>query len=321
MEKNQNFKRNFYTNDDSGKVFLIALLAPVVLSFIFSFICGYISAAQGIENIDEQLWCIIPSLLISQIAFISIFLIYNKTCKISFGAAKLNFKLDWRYALLSAGIAVVAIFGIISFIGLVDVGLEKIGYNLQEGFGLPNNSIGWLFVNILLLAIIPAICEELLFRGVILQGLRRNFKEPLAIFLSALMFALMHGSLQQFIYPLILGIIFGLIFVRGNSVIYSIIAHFVNNFIVVLLDYLQKTTGFDIYLPYSWWWILISVLLLFVTGVILYLVDRFLIQKKFLHLSEDNGKKELVKRPSLFLIISWAVAVVLWLIATILRFI
>ena len=66
-------------------------------------------------------------------------------------------------------------------------------------------------VYIVLFAILPAICEELIFRGVIFNGLRKNFSDTFAVIFSALLFALMHSSVMQLAYPFIMGIIFAII--------------------------------------------------------------------------------------------------------------
>lgn len=82
---------------------------------------------------------------------------------------------------------------------------------------------------IVLMPVLPAIFEELLFRGVILKGLLQFGKVP-AVVLSALMFALAHGSYEQFIYQFIVGIVVGFLFVETKNIFVSMAAHFANNF-------------------------------------------------------------------------------------------
>ncbi len=313
------FRRNFYNNTDSGRVYLLAIFAPLLVSLLISMIGGLIAGGKGVEasTFTNEPWYQALLFLASPIAFFSIFLLYNKASKISYSAVGFKIKVSWQNILLAIAIAVIALFGLQYFINFIDVGLEKIGYELAE-LTIPNNNFGWLCLNTLLIAILPAIGEELIFRGMILQGLRRNFSDALAILISALMFAVMHGSLQQFIYPILLGLITGWIVVRSGNLLLSIIVHFVNNFLVVLFDFLEKTTSIDIKLPVSWWGILISILLLVITGVILYLVDRLYFKHKN---QTEEYKKELTKKPSLYLIISWAVAIILLIIATIVNFI
>lgn len=82
---------------------------------------------------------------------------------------------------------------------------------------------------ILLLPVLPAIFEELLFRGVILRGLLQFGKVPAAV-LSALMFALAHGSYEQFIYQFIVGLVIGFLFLETKNIFVAMAAHFANNF-------------------------------------------------------------------------------------------
>ena len=316
MEEKQSFKRNFYSDSDSGKVYLFALLVPVVLSFIFAFIAsGFVD--EGVK-LSDQIWYVIIIMLLTPVSLLATFFIYNKTAKVSFGAVKLNPKTNWKNYLVVAFIGMVVLFGTQYFIGMVDDGLKAIGFELSNGY-FPNNTFGYFALNVLLVALLPAIAEELIFRGVILQGLRRNGSDLIAIVLSALMFAGMHCSLQQFVYPIIIGLVFGWIVVRTGSLMLTIFAHFLNNFVVVLIGYLQTVTTFDMNLPSSWWAYLIAILLLVITGVILFLVDKFYF-KRFAS-KEEQVKKEKSFKPSRILIISWAVGIFLLIFMTVMNFI
>ncbi len=78
----------------------------------------------------------------------------------------------------------------------------------------------------------PAFFEELLFRGVIASGLKeRGFKA--ALFVSALIFTLMHGNAEQTVHQFIIGLIVGYIFIKSGNLWLGVIIHFFNNFISV----------------------------------------------------------------------------------------
>ncbi|MDE6132860.1 MAG: CPBP family intramembrane metalloprotease [Oscillospiraceae bacterium] len=72
------------------------------------------------------------------------------------------------------------------------------------------------------------VLEELLYRGVLLQSMRK-YNERFAIFLSALIFGLMHENYQQFILGFLLGIPLAVVAVKYNSLIPSIITHIIVN--------------------------------------------------------------------------------------------
>jgi sodium transport system permease protein len=80
----------------------------------------------------------------------------------------------------------------------------------------------------LVVAVTPAICEEALFRGFILNGLRRMGAVP-AIGISALLFGIAHASIYRLLPTFFLGIVFGLIVWRTGSLLCSIVAHALNN--------------------------------------------------------------------------------------------
>jgi membrane protease YdiL (CAAX protease family) len=83
-------------------------------------------------------------------------------------------------------------------------------------------------------AIVAPVVEELIFRGLILQGFRRNYKAFTAVFMSALLFALFHLNPWQFPATFVLGLLLGWIVIRTNNIILAIIGHSINNFLVLL---------------------------------------------------------------------------------------
>ncbi len=93
---------------------------------------------------------------------------------------------------------------------------------------------------IVVLALMPAVFEELAFRGFILSGLERQHRTRSAILLSALMFGFLHvlmSLFQQLFNATLLGIVLGLLAVRSRSILPGIIFHFLNNAIAVSRGY------------------------------------------------------------------------------------
>ncbi len=79
-----------------------------------------------------------------------------------------------------------------------------------------------------LIALTPAICEELLFRGLILSGFRRLGMWP-AILATALLFGLAHASIYRLLPTMALGIAFGFAVWKTNSIVAGMICHALNN--------------------------------------------------------------------------------------------
>jgi sodium transport system permease protein len=85
---------------------------------------------------------------------------------------------------------------------------------------------------LLLLAAVPAVCEEVAFRGYILSGLERGRRGRSALVISALLFGFLHVLLslfQQFFNATLLGLVLGLLALRSGSLLPGIVFHFLNN--------------------------------------------------------------------------------------------
>ena len=87
---------------------------------------------------------------------------------------------------------------------------------------------------ILCVAAVPAVCEELAFRGFILSGCRNLGNNWRAIIVSAIFFGVTHGFLQQSINACLLGIVLGYLAVRSGSLLPGVVFHFLHNAMTVL---------------------------------------------------------------------------------------
>lgn len=85
----------------------------------------------------------------------------------------------------------------------------------------------WLLL--LLIAVTPAICEELAFRGFVLSGLRHLGNNRRAIVCSALIFGVAHGILQQSLIASLVGVVLGYIAIQGGSILPCMVFHFCHN--------------------------------------------------------------------------------------------
>lgn len=93
---------------------------------------------------------------------------------------------------------------------------------------------GGLALALLLVAVTPAVCEELLFRGLLLSGLRK-LGPWIGVLLTALLFGLAHGSVHRLAPTALLGVAFGVLVLRSGSIVPGMIAHALNNGLAVLI--------------------------------------------------------------------------------------
>lgn len=97
----------------------------------------------------------------------------------------------------------------------------------------------YLLVNLVVLAAIPAIGEELIFRGLVLRILESwTGKTHRAVWVSAILFSAMHMQFYGFVPRMVLGALLGYLFVWTRSIWVPIIAHFTNNAIALVVMFL-----------------------------------------------------------------------------------
>lgn len=89
-------------------------------------------------------------------------------------------------------------------------------------------------IDLLVLALLPALCEEVLFRGVLLRALA-PFSPGAALLVSSLAFGAFHFSAFKFVPTTTLGVLLGALLLRAGTSWAPIVAHFVNNALVLLL--------------------------------------------------------------------------------------
>ena len=116
------------------------------------------------------------------------------------------------------------------------------------------DTVGGLLANLLVVALVPAVCEEVFFRAGIQNLLQRwisaDGRKPwgvhVAIWLTAIIFSLGHGEIFAFMPRLVMGATLGYLYVFGGSLLPNMLAHFVNNALVVVLYWLVARGVLDI---------------------------------------------------------------------------
>ncbi len=115
-----------------------------------------------------------------------------------------------------------------------DLGLE-----IPESVIDKSNPLFIMFYAFMLVPILPAVCEELLFRGVVMRGMAEK-GQVFAIVGSSLLFAIMHGSVGMVILQFLLGIAIAIIVTLTKNHIYGCVMHFANNFFIGIISGLPE---------------------------------------------------------------------------------
>ncbi len=111
---------------------------------------------------------------------------------------------------------------------------------ITEAF-LNTTSISGLTINLIMMAVIPALGEEFLFRGVLVRLFKEWFNNVhIAIISSAMLFSTLHMQFFGFFPRMVLGILFGYLFIWTKSLWVPIFAHFLNNAAAVIVAFLAS---------------------------------------------------------------------------------
>lgn len=151
-----------------------------------------------------------------------------------------------------------------------EVNLERL-----TRFMLAFDSPFQLLVAILVIALIPAIGEELLFRGILQRKLAERWANVhLSIWVSAILFSAIHFQFYGFLPRLLLGALFGYLYFWTGRLNTAIFAHFVNNAFTVLMVWLYKQNKISINIEHtqdvSGWVALLSVMISLGLLILLY---------------------------------------------------
>lgn len=163
-----------------------------------------------------------------------------------------------------------------------DVAQQRID-NLEKPY-LDMNSVGDLLRTFTIMAILPAVGEELFFRGIIMRfAKKRSRGMSFPIIISAIMFALFHFTAYGFFPILFAGILLGLIYYWTRSIVCSMVFHLLNNGLQIVMMYLAKdnthvkalidSNSLPIFLP--------------IAGFIIFLISFYLLWKNRTPLPAD----------------------------------
>lgn len=129
---------------------------------------------------------------------------------------------------------------------------------------LDGNSTAMIFVNVVLIALMPAIGEELVFRGILQKNIARIFKNGhIGVWIAAIIFSLIHFQFEGFLARMMLGAIMGYGYYYTRNLWVPILMHFMNNFIPVIAFMVageDLTDASQLEEEFKWWTILVSLL-------------------------------------------------------------
>ena len=120
---------------------------------------------------------------------------------------------------------------------------------------------------IIIMAAVPAVIEEMFFRGIMLNAIKKKSNIIVAALISSLLFAVMHFSLIKIFPTFLLGVVFSYVVYKTGSIIPAIFLHFINNSMSVLIQHILPNIELD---NLSYIYINHKIILLFLIIYILY---------------------------------------------------
>lgn len=160
----------------------------------------------------------------------------------------------------------------------------SLGFPAAGGGDVPLEPSFWLYIYLFICTpLLPAIFEELLFRGVIMRGLLQFGKVP-AVVLSGLLFAFAHGSFEQFIYQFLAGMVFGVLVLETKNIVVGMAAHFANNFFAVVFSLVLN--GVEVSAegrPHGEVYLSIATLMIYAVGTVCLIAGVVYFGKRMLH--------------------------------------
>lgn len=221
-------------------VFLIFALAFIAYQFIGSLLFG-------VEVFTNNIY---PLLLVNELILIlGLVLIYTSLKKV-------NIKETFRFN--KPGLVPVILIILISFFAYLVAAmlnntlvyfLQFIGKIPAQPIPIPGN-IRELLLGLLIVAVLPGVCEEMMHRGLLLRAYERRGSYK-AVVITSIFFGLFHFDLTNLLGPIFLGLIIGYYVIRTNSIFAGMLAHFLNNAIAEIWQYLQSDKTLTKYVTVS----------------------------------------------------------------------
>ena len=216
---------------------IVAIIASAITALIAYGIMGkygYTELKDALDHVQNSNVFIYINYLLSPAMIAICVLFITKRNKIGFGQI-FPVKCKPKYYL----IAVLLIFGLLfslSHLNLLFIKFFKLfGYVPKKSQSyFPDVSGGLIVPAIIVIAIIPAIFEEVMFRGLLLNCCWNGMGCIRAILVTGFCFSLFHGSPEQTVYQFIAGCAFAFLAVRSGSILPSILMHFINNALIVI---------------------------------------------------------------------------------------
>ncbi len=216
-----------------------AFIAGFAFLYIFQIAIIVIAGLAG-ETIEAckpmAIWLMYVTMVINQAALVVAVWVYGLVSnKPIIRTCRLKKKLSPIQVLI---LPLIAVFSILAFLPIAE-GFVMLVELITGKPVVSNINIGtewWqIILSIFFIAVLPAIGEEILFRGAVARGLKRK-SYVFGILMSAFLFSIFHGSAAQTVHQFLIGIVFAYVYFVSGSLLASMVVHFCNNALAIAFD-------------------------------------------------------------------------------------
>ena len=222
--------RILYNPTFGGFIFTVMICADVSISFVGHLVLELVGLSDGVlYYVINSMFSILAMFTVTKVVEIKRqekrhFLHHFEKCNPKYVLFAIIFAVGMFLGLGFANSLIASVF--------VDVNEHS------SGSTLPLDSLINYLIFIVFYAIIPAIEEEVFFRGLLYENLEHSNKVGTVLFL-AFAFSVYHSSIHQTVYQFVYGLGLTILVIKSGSIIPSMIAHFINNFAVLTLEYFK----------------------------------------------------------------------------------
>ncbi|MBQ7408677.1 MAG: CPBP family intramembrane metalloprotease [Clostridia bacterium] len=261
--KKQTQKDFLILGADGGSAFTISVFSSLIITLVFAVILIASGLAKNEQFTSSSVYTYL-SYFLSSVSLFLCLAYFIKRKNLDFAMSVGIRRCEKKYYLLAILVLFGSLFGLSGLNDLFIEFLSGFGYEAQE-IVLPKNNFGDFILCFIIICALPAILEECLFRGIILNSTKR-LGDLFCIIISGILFSLFHHSPVQTVYQFIMGVTFALLTVKSGSILPAMLFHFLNNLYIVVYYFLAPE-GFA-FAP----WLTV---VLCVSGVIAYLFGAF----------------------------------------------
>ena len=269
-------KTDEFNSVHSGVIFLAAIMAVLGIQEIIRLI-----NRLGNSPLDNPYVMLLANMSL-QLGFVLAAVIVPLVFGVKFFRGTGFRKITVAQGFISAAIAVVC-FGGFFFINMALSAFFQL-INFDLGGGIPMGTPGQIVLALIMTVVLAGTCEELVFSGGLMWGIKKDFGKWAAILLSGVAFSLMHMSPLQTFYQFFLGCVIGYVAIEFKSIIPAIIIHAGSNAVAIGLSAaLSGLAGAEEVEPLARnqlimsmvWFIIIGVVLLSVAIAVIILLVKF----------------------------------------------